>query len=99
MLTDFFVGNAEDVQLMDIAKSPSAEFQCLRAKRVDPVKIVQLQCCIEGASFNERVKLLDEMLVRDADKAVLGFFVCRKSWKLSWLRSAKPIAIDLVELG
>ncbi len=38
----------------------------VHAKRVDPVKIVQLQCCIEGVPFEERLPLLDTMLVRDA---------------------------------
>ncbi len=62
MITDFFTATQAEVQSLDIAKGPS---QCLRAKRTDPVKLVQLQCCIDGVPFEQRLPLLDQMLVRD----------------------------------
>jgi hypothetical protein len=65
MLTDFFIATPAEVQALDIAHGPSANGQCLRAKRTDPVKIIQLQCCIEGVPFEQRLPLLDEMMVRD----------------------------------
>jgi hypothetical protein len=66
MLTDFFIATTAEVQALDITRGPSAQVQCLRAKRTDPVKIVQLQCCIEGVPFEQRMPLLDTMLVREA---------------------------------
>lgn len=68
MLTDFFTATPAEVQALDIAQSPAATVRCLRAKRTDPVKIVRLQCCIDGASFAERMPLLDTMPVRQAGK-------------------------------
>jgi hypothetical protein len=66
MLTDFFIATPAEVQSLDIAQSPATSVRCLRAQRADPVKIVQLQCCIDGAPFAERMSLLDTMLVRQA---------------------------------
>jgi hypothetical protein len=66
MLTDFFVATLAEAEALDITKSPAVSLRCLRASRTDPVKIVQLQCCIDGASFQERMPLLDAMLVRQA---------------------------------
>lgn len=66
MLTDFFSATAAEAEALDITRGPSAQTQCVRAKRVDPVKIVQLLCCIEGVPFEQRLSLLDTMFVRDA---------------------------------
>jgi hypothetical protein len=66
MLTDFFIATPPEVQALDIAQTPATTVRCLRAKCTDPVKIVQLQCCIDGASFEERMPLLNKMLVRQA---------------------------------
>ena len=66
MITDFFISTPSEVQALDIAQTPAITVRCLRATRADPVKIVQLQCCIDGASFKERMPLLDTMLVRHA---------------------------------
>jgi hypothetical protein len=66
MLTDFFIATPAEVQALDIAQTPATSIRCLRAKRTDPVKIVQLHCCIEGGSFEQAMPLLDTMLVRDA---------------------------------
>jgi len=66
MLTDFFIATPAEVQALDIAQTPARSFRCLRAKRADPVKIVQLQCCIDGGSFEQRMPLLDTMLIRQA---------------------------------
>ena len=65
MLSDFFTATADELANVDIATGPSTQAPCLRAKHVDPVKIVQLQCCIEGVEFEERISLLDEIFVRD----------------------------------
>jgi hypothetical protein len=66
MITDFFIATPAEVQAFDIAQSPAKSVRCLRAKRTDPVKIVQLMCCIDGVSFNDRLPLLNTMFVRDA---------------------------------
>lgn len=66
MLTDFFIATPAEVQALDITQTPATSVRCLRAQRTDPVKIVQLQCCIDGAPFAERMPLLDTMLVRQA---------------------------------
>jgi hypothetical protein len=66
MLTDFFIATPAEVQALDITQSPATSVRCLRAKRTDPVKIVQLMCCIDGVPFKERLPLLDTMFVRDA---------------------------------
>ena len=66
MLTDFFVATPAEVKALDITQTPATSVRCLRAQRTDPVKIVQLQCCIDGASFAERMPLLDTMLMRQA---------------------------------
>lgn len=68
MLTDFFIATPAEVEALDIARGPSANGQCLRAKRTDPVKIVQLQCCIEGVPFEQRLPLLDEMMMRGGEE-------------------------------
>lgn len=65
LLTDFFVAALADVQTLDLSQSPLDKFPGLAAKRTDPVKIVQLQCCIDGKTFDEHMPLLDEMSVRD----------------------------------
>lgn len=64
-LTDFFVATPAEMQSVDIARTPVGSFPGLPAKRTDPVKLVQLQCCIDDTTFEERLPLLDEMLVRD----------------------------------
>ena len=66
MLTDYFVSTPVEVQALDIAQTPANSVSCLRAKRTDPVKIVQLQCCIDGVPFEQRMSLLDTMLVCQA---------------------------------
>ena len=65
LLTDFFIADPADIQTLDISQSPVGRFPGLEAKRTDPVKIVQLQCCIDGRTFEEHMPLLDEMSVRD----------------------------------
>ena len=75
MLSDFFIATPAEVQEVDIARGPSTSTQCLRAKRTDPVKLVQLQCCIEGVPFEERLPLIDQMFVRNAGDD--GPWICR----------------------
>ena len=65
LLTDFFIAAPSDIDVLDISQSPVGRFPGLEAKRTDPVKIVQLQCCIDGRTFEEHLPLLDEMSVRD----------------------------------
>jgi hypothetical protein len=66
MLADFFIAPAAEVQSLDITQTPATGARCLRTKRIDPVKIVQLQCCFDGVPFAERMPLLNTMLVRQA---------------------------------
>jgi hypothetical protein len=74
MLTDFFTASPAEVQALDIAQSPAATVRCLRAQRADPIKIVQLQCSIDGAPFAVHEPLLDTMLVRQAADEGPWFF-------------------------
>jgi hypothetical protein len=93
LLTDFFVAAPTEIQSVDIAHSPVGSFPGLHAKRTDPVKLVQLQCCIDGATFEERMPLLDEMLVRDAGQE--GPWIFRVPQTLSdALASAGPADIQ-----
>src|SRR5262245_44056609 len=95
MLTDFFIATAAEVQALDIGQSPAASVRCLRAKGTDPVKIVQLQCCIDGASFEERMPLLDSMIVRQAGDD--GPWISQLPEALeSRLASASPEELDRV---
>jgi len=68
LLTDFFIAAPADVQTLDISQSPVGRFPGLQARRTDPVKIVQLQCCIDGGTFEDHMPLLDEMSVRDGGR-------------------------------
>jgi hypothetical protein len=66
LLTDFFIADPADIETLDISRSPIGEFAAIEGKRTDPVKIVRLQCCIDGSTFEERMPQLNEMLVREA---------------------------------
>jgi hypothetical protein len=93
LLTDFFIAAPTEIQGLDIARSPVGRFPGLHAKSTDPVKLVQLQCCIDGAASEERMPMLDEMLVRDAGEE--GPWIFRVPQTLcDALASASPADIE-----
>ncbi len=64
ILSDFFVATPGDAQEADIVQSPVGRFPCLRAARADVVKIVQLQCIVDGSRFADHVGGLGALLMR-----------------------------------
>ena len=95
MLTDFFTATPAEVQALDISQSPSKSVRCLRAQLADPIKIVQLQCCIDGASFKTHEPLLDTMLVRQAADDGPWFFRLPEIIE-SRLATASPAELDRI---
>jgi hypothetical protein len=93
MLTDFFIATPTEVQALNIALSPATSVRCLRAKRTDPVKIVQLMCCIDGVPFSERLPIFNTMLVRDAGEEGPWIFRLPESLE-SRLATASPDEVD-----
>ena len=96
LLTDFFIAAPSDIKALDISQSPVGSFPGLQAKNTDPVKIVRLQCCIDGRTFEEHMPLVDEMyekLVRDGGQE--GPWIFRVPQILcDALASASPADID-----
>jgi hypothetical protein len=66
LLSDFFVAAANELDQLDLAKGPATHFRCLRASRTDVVKIVRLQCLVDGTRFEDRLGGLDSLFVRTA---------------------------------
>jgi hypothetical protein len=66
LLSDFFVATADEVNGLDLSQSPANRFLCLRARRTDVVKLVQLQCLVDGTRFQDHVRELDTLFVRSA---------------------------------
>lgn len=64
ILSEFFFATPAEVQAVDIAQSPAGRFPGLRAARTDVVKIVQLQCLVDGSKFDDHVRSLDALFVR-----------------------------------
>ncbi len=64
LLSDFFIATPNEVQDADIAQTPVGRFPGLLAKRTDVIKIVQLQCIVEGSLFDDHVAGLDALFVR-----------------------------------
>ena len=64
LLSEFFFATPADVQAVDICESPAGRFPGLRAARTDVVKLVQLQCLVDGSRFEDHVRSLDSLFVR-----------------------------------
>jgi hypothetical protein len=95
MLTDFFIGTPALVQEMDISQTPASRLRCLRGRRTDPIKLVQLHCSISGMAFAEASTLLDSMLIREASKNGPWIFLLPGMVE-GWLMSASPEDIDRI---
>jgi hypothetical protein len=66
LLTDFFIATPAEIDGLDLSQSPVGKFAGYQAKRIDPVKIEQLQCCIDADKFEEWQSSFEEKPVRDA---------------------------------
>jgi len=68
LLSDFFVATPAAMQAFAAEQSPVNSFPTLQAGAVEAVKLVTLQCIIDGSSFEEHADKLDALIVRSADE-------------------------------
>ncbi len=66
LLSDFFVASKSEMDSLDIQQSPAKNLPSVQARRVEVVKVVQLQCIIDGSLFNDHLDDLDNMIVKEA---------------------------------
>ena len=64
VLSDFFVAPLDEVLGFDAKRSPESLFPSIRAKGVEIVKLVQLQCIVEGSTFDDHLADLDSLFLR-----------------------------------
>jgi hypothetical protein len=67
LLSDFFIALPDEVQRIDLPRSPAEKFHGVYAKRVDPLKLLLLQSCVEGSSLDEHLDSMETMKVREAE--------------------------------
>lgn len=66
LLSDLFITTPPELQSLDIRQSPAQSLPSVRARRIEVVKLVQLQCIMDGSSFNDHLNSLGDMIVRSA---------------------------------
>jgi hypothetical protein len=64
LISDFFVATQTELADMDASASPAALFPSVQAKRVEVVKLVQLQCLLDGSTFDQHLNNLDSFFVK-----------------------------------
>ena len=64
VLSDFFIATEKEVQSFDASASPVNSFPTLQARRIDVVKLVLLQCVMDGSTFDAHLDMLDTLLLR-----------------------------------
>ena len=66
LLSDFFIATPAEVQSLNIVRSPAKSFPSIQARAVEVVKLVQLQCILDGSVFKDHLKELDGLIIRSA---------------------------------
>jgi hypothetical protein len=64
VLSDFFIATDDEAQSFDASSSPVNAFPTFQARRIDVVKLVLLQCAIDGSTFEAHLDLLDTLFLR-----------------------------------
>jgi hypothetical protein len=66
LLSDFFITTPSELNSLDINQSPAKLLPSIQSRSIDVVKLTQLQCVIDGSTFEEHLKELDNMIVKSA---------------------------------
>lgn len=64
LLSDFFITKLDEIALIDGNRSPSKSFPSVEARSVEVVKLVQLQCILDGSAFEDHLRELNTLIVR-----------------------------------
>jgi hypothetical protein len=67
-ITDFFVARQDEALHRVLDRGPAGVFPAVQGGRADPVKILQLQCLLDGSTFEERLEDLDALLLCGGDE-------------------------------
>jgi len=62
--TDLFIASAQDVRKLDVSQSPVGRLPGFQADMVDPVKLAELLCCVDGSRFEDHFEWLESSTVR-----------------------------------
>jgi hypothetical protein len=66
LLSDFFVATSSELNSLDANQSPAKLLPSIQSRSIEVVKLTQLQCIIDGSTFEEHLKELDNMIVKAA---------------------------------
>jgi hypothetical protein len=64
LLSDFFIATRAELDSLDIGKSPAGSLPAVQARSVEVVKLIQLQCIMDGSAFSDHLDQLGAMRVR-----------------------------------
>jgi hypothetical protein len=66
LLSDFFITTPSELNSLNINQSPAKLFPSVQARSIEVIKLTQLQCIIDGSSFEDHLKDLDKMIIKSA---------------------------------
>lgn len=64
LVSDFFAATPEEVEKLNLRVGPQPPLLAVKARRVDPVKLVGLQSLVEGCSVDALLPGIDGLFVR-----------------------------------
>ena len=67
VITDFFVATLDEVLQKMPLTGPLSLYPTVEGNRVDGVKVIQLQCILDGSSFDDHLSELDTLIIRGGD--------------------------------
>jgi len=68
LVSDFFLADEISLASIDLLRRPATDRRSVQAKGVEVVKLVQLQCIVDGSKFEDHLDELRSLLVRSASE-------------------------------